>query len=184
MKKLNQIAGIIAVALTVTISSCKKTETGPVGPKGDAGTANVIYSDWVNTNPWQTSTTSTGDGKSTFYFDIPNSQLSQDQLDKASVMVYAKFINDPDGTDAVKGLPSIYYNLGGATTQYRFQYALSLTGIRVICDVLPAGSPSANNKVRYVIIPGGVAAGAVVKTDNSYEAICARYNIPATGTNR
>lgn len=184
MKKLIYTGGIIAIAVAATFSSCKKAETGPAGAKGDPGTANVIYSDWVDTNPWKASTTSTGNGKKTFYFDIPGSQLTQEQLDNSVVMVYGKFISDPDGEGSVKALPSIYYNLGGATVEYRFQYALSLAGIRVICDVIPNGSPSASNKVRYVIIPGGVAAGAVVKRDNSYEAVCARYNIPETGSNR
>jgi len=158
-------------ALLITaFTACKKGDTGP------AGTANVIYSPWMKTNPWTASATSTGSGKSTFYFDITAPQVTQAIVDSGTVLVYAKFVSDPDGAGIAKLLPSVYYNLGGASTQYRFQYGVFLNKVRVICDIIPAGTVSTDNDVRYIIIPGGVPVSG--RMDMSYEAVCARYNIP------
>jgi hypothetical protein len=168
-----------ALALTglIALSACKKGDEGPQGPKGNA---NVIYSAWKMTTPWVASTSSTGSGKSTFYYDMAVSELNQGIVDSGTVLVYAKFVSDPDGANVVKQLPSIYYNLGGASTQYRFQHAISLNTIRVICDIIPAGSPSATNQVRYVIIPAGTAA--TLRMPNlgsmSYSEVCSFYHIP------
>ncbi len=205
MKKVMQMIPIIAVALTTTILSCKKAGTGPIGPqgeqglqgqqgadgkdgtdgskgdKGDAGTANVIYSDWMNTSLWIASTTSTGVGKKTYYFDISVPKLSEEILDKGTVLVYAKFLADPDSTGIIKALPSVYYNLGGTSAEYRFQYGLFINRIRIVCDILPNGSPSTSNQVRYVIIPGGVSTELVAKPQ--YTTLLEEYNIPKMGSN-
>ncbi|WP_212005651.1 collagen-like protein [Chitinophaga sp. HK235] len=180
------LMGIIALSL----NSCKKGNDGPVGPAGPAGatgpagpagSANVIYSPWVATATWTASTTSTGTGKKTFYFDINAPKVTQDVIDKGVVLVYMKFIADPDGAGIAKLLPSIYYNIGGADVQYRFQYGLFLNIVRVICDVVPNGIPANTNMVRYVIIPGGVTGARTAATDYSkmsYEKVCRLYNIP------
>lgn len=187
MKRFS-VALLCITACSFLVASCKKGEEGPAGP---AGTANVLYSAWMPTTPWTASTTSTGSGKQTFYFDITAAKITQDILDNGTVLVYAKFVADPDGTGIVKALPSDYYNLGSASTQYRFQYGLSVGKIRVICDVLPAGTPSTSNQIRYVIIPGGTSAGRVAAnspstvdlTGKTYEEIAAMFHIPANGSN-
>lgn len=175
----------IAVLLMIFFTACKKGDTGPkgdAGPQGEKGTVNVIYSAWMATNPWIASTTSTGTGKATFYFDITSTQVTQGIIDSGTVLVYAKFVADLDGTSIAKLLPSIYYNAGSANTQYRFQHGLLLNKIRIICDVLPTGSPSSSNQVRYIIIPGGTpASGRVMKPDfttMSYDEVCRLYGIP------
>jgi hypothetical protein len=165
-----------ALAGVMLLTACKKGDTGPQGPTGNA---NVIYSQWQMTNPWVASTSSTGTGKSTFYFDLAAPAVTQSVVDSGTVLVYAKFVSDPDGADVVKQLPSIYYNFGSATTQYRFQPGFMLNKVRVICDVIPSGSPSASNQVRYIIIPGGTAATLkMAAQDMSYKTVCARYHIP------
>jgi hypothetical protein len=164
---------IILISLITVGFACKK---GDDGPAGAPGTANVIYSPWVKTNPWVASTTSTGSGKSTFYYEMNAPQVTQAIIDSGTVLVYMKFINDPDGTGIAKQLPSVYYNLGGAATQYRFSYGLLVSKIRVIVDVIPTGSPSNTNDIRYIIIPGGVPLTG--RMDMSYEAVCERYGIP------
>jgi len=162
-----------------SMSACKKGDTGPIGPAGADGNTNVIYSDWHMTNPWIYSTTSTGTGKSTFYYDMAASGLTQGVLDSGTVLVYAKFIADPDGPGIVKLLPSIYYNLGGASTQFRFQQGLMLNKIRVICDVVPSGTPSTANEIRYVIIPGGTTTSRLADPRSlSYRELCSLYHIP------
>ncbi|AXY77521.1 hypothetical protein D3H65_27610 [Paraflavitalea soli] len=176
----------------VAIAACKKGDTGPKGDAGaqgapgaagPKGTANVIYSAWISTNPWAPSTTSTGTGKATYYYDIASTKVTQGIIDSGTVLVYAKFVADPDGNGIAKLLPSIYYNVGGATTQFRFQHGLLLNTIRVICDVVPTGIPNTSNQVRYVIIPGGTPASGRSMTMSdyskmSYEEVCRLYNIP------
>lgn len=175
MNNTRLLIASLALGITAT-SACKKGDTGPSGADGNA---NVIYSEWQATNPWVPSTSSTGTGKSTFYYDMPAPALSQGVIDSGTVLVYAKFVSDPDGAGMVKALPSTYYNLGGASTQYRFQYGLMLNKIRVICDVLPSGSPAATNEVRYVIIPAGTATMRLSDPRSmSYRELCAAYSIP------
>lgn len=131
------------------VLGCRKGDPGP------AGTANVFYSDWSNTAPWIASTTSTGSGKETWYLDIAEPRITQDIVDKGAVLVYAKFVGDPDG-DLVKALPSTYYDNGSTLSQYHFQYAVSPGKVRIICDVMPAGKPANTNQIRYIVIPGGI----------------------------
>ncbi|MCG2617944.1 hypothetical protein LZZ85_26820 [Terrimonas sp. NA20] len=166
-------AAILLFSLMTIVFACKK---GDEGPAGEPGTANVIFSPWMKTTSWIPSTTSTGSGKSTFYFDINAPQVTQGIIDSGTVIVYMKFVNDPDGTGIAKPLPSVYYNLGGASTQYRFQHGLMLSKVRVIADVIPSGTPANSNDVRYIIIPGGVPLTG--RMDMSYEAVCERYGIP------
>lgn len=187
MKKLIKSIYLVAISCLLIFTGCKKGDdgpagaTGPVGPAGPAGpvgTANIIYSSWMDTNPWTNSTTSLGAGKKTYYFDIAAPKITADIIDKGTVLVYVKFISDPDGVGIAKLLPSIYYNIGGADIQYRFQYGLFLNKIRVICDIIPNGLPSSNNKIRYIIIPGGVPnARTADYTKMSYSEVCQLYNI-------
>ncbi len=193
MKKIFSFAVFSAITCMLLMSSCRKGDTGPAGPAGPAGSngvagptgsANVIYSNWIMTGNWVKSTTSNGSGKATFYFDVASSDLTQDILDKGTVLVYAVFYNDPDGSGIVKLLPSIYYDGGGAGFQYRFQYGLFLNKVRIICDVVPFGTPATSNKVRVVIIPGGVSGVITGRSATppdysklSYEQVCQMYNI-------
>ncbi len=166
------ISGLLSLFL-FTVFSCKKGDQGP------PGTANVMYSAWVTTNPWVASTTSAGSGKKTYYFDITAAGVTQQVLDQGTVIVFAKFIADPDGPGSIKQLPSIYYNIGGADVQYRFQSALTLGKVRIICDIIPNGIPANTNSVRYVIIPGGVSSGRQINPRSlSYEELCKAYKIP------
>ncbi|WP_160714893.1 hypothetical protein [Chitinophaga solisilvae] len=177
MKSIFRSCLMLAVA-GLLFSGCKKGDTGPEGP---AGAANVIYTSWVPTSIWVASTTSAGAGKKTYYFDIAAAKVTQEIVDKGTVLVYMKFVSDPDGDGIAKLLPSIYYNIGGAGTQYRFQYGLFPGKVRIIADVLPAGIPSESNMVRYLIIPGGVPNARVAGRDYTkmtYEEVCRLYNIP------
>lgn len=185
---------MIGALLMVFFTACKKGDTGPkgdagaqgnpgtAGAAGPKGTANIIYSTWVNTNPWVASTTSIGAGKKTSYFDITANQLTQGIIDSGTVLVYAKFVAETNGDGIAKMLPSIFYDGGSANIQFRFQFGLLLNKVRVIADVLPSGTPSPNNQVRYIIIPGGVpVSGRMLKPDfakMSYEEVCRLYNIP------
>ncbi|SHM13616.1 hypothetical protein SAMN05444266_106488 [Chitinophaga jiangningensis] len=170
----------ILLAAIIMFAACKDGDTGPAGPPG---TANVQYSDWQNTTKWTGSSSSTGAGKNTFYFDIAEARVTQEIVDKGSVLVFMQFVADPDSAGIIKQLPSIYYNIGSASTQYRFQHGIFPGKIRIICDVIPNGIPATTNKVRYVIIPGGVNVNATARavapdySRMSYEEICRLYHL-------
>jgi len=179
MKKYVTLA-ITVMALAALFVACKKGDTGPAGPPG---TSNVQYSEWQATTAWRLSSTSAGAGKRTYYFDIAETKVTQEILDHGTVLVFMQFVSDPDSAGIVKQLPSIYYNLGGAATQYRFQHGLFPGKIRIICDVIPDGIPANNNKVRYLIIPGGVSVTATARamapdySRMSYEEICRVFHL-------
>ena len=161
---------VLFIVVSAILISCKKDETKETTPE------TIISSEWKVTSTWIASTTSTGTGKSTFYFDIDAPDVTQEIIDNGTVLVYAKFVADPDGSNQVKLLPSIYYNLGGATTQYRFQHSIFLGKIRVICDVIPAGTPSTSNQFRYVILPKGKSASSSVNY-NDYNAVKSNFGL-------
>ncbi|RZL34538.1 MAG: hypothetical protein EOP00_31450 [Pedobacter sp.] len=158
---------LVASAILV---SCKKDKTEEVT------TEQIISSEWIPSNVWVASTTSTGAGKNSYYFEINAPDVTQEIIDRGTVLVYAKFLSDPDGTNQVKLLPSIYYNLGGAATQYRFQHSISLGKIKVICDVIPAGVPSTSNQFRYVILPKGKNASSSVNFKD-YNAVKSNFGL-------
>lgn len=149
MKKIKQKTSLLLLfSLLISLASCKKE-------KKEIETTAVISSAWKTSSTWVASTTSIGAGKSTYYYDIDVPDITPEIIDNGTVLVYAKFLADPDGPNQVKLLPSIYYNLGGAGTQYRFQHSIFVGKIRVICDVIPSGMPSNSNQFRYVILPKG-----------------------------
>src|SRR5699024_3018316 len=61
-------------------------------PNNLKGTANVMYSNWINPQKWEKGTTF---GDKIRYFDIAANAMTQDILDKGIVNVYVDFINAP-----------------------------------------------------------------------------------------
>jgi hypothetical protein len=108
MKTQRYLFLLSIICLSFVLVKCKKGDDGPIGPtgtKGDTGaagvngatgaagakgatgatgTANVIYSDWI-TPPTYTKTTVFGTFN--FTYDIAASKITQDILDKGTVMV-------------------------------------------------------------------------------------------------
>jgi hypothetical protein len=165
---------MLAIALTVT--ACKKGDTGPQGEKGDkgdtgangasgskgdkgeTGTANVQYSQWFDV---------------TFSYD-------------AAQQVYYKAITAPAITDEVlsTGEVKVYFNFGSPANKLIF----SIPGIYPIYPLLSVGeielqapddfgtfTDTQNNKrfqYRYVIIPGGTGVRKNTSIDwNNYAEV-------------
>lgn len=132
--------------------------TGAAGPKGDIGTANVIYSNWINV-------TFTGSG-TTYTGTITAPQITQTVLDKADIRVYW------NESGRVLSLP--YAQVLGGTT-YSVHQRFYVGKIELI-----ASYAISTQQMRYVIIPGGVLAGgkrASVDLDD-YEQVKRYFNLP------
>lgn len=152
-------------------------EDGEQGEKGDTGTANVIYSEWldspiVDADDNIESPTANG--------DIDAASLSQEIVDQGTVLVFGKV----EANDNVYTLPFI----GNQGVSYYYYYKLETINIRLATvDGSDIGSPLFS-QYRYVLIPGGVEAsngigGITGKSSTnysnmSYEEIVAQFNIP------
>jgi len=159
---------LLATSITVSVTGCKSGKDGAVGPqgeiglqgpKGDPGSANVIYSPWITT-------TFTGSG--TLYTgNITAPKITQEMLDKADIRMYWN-----EG-GRVLSLP--YAEVFG-TTAYTVHQRIYVGRIE-----LRASYALTTQQFRYVIIPGGVPSGraASAGVDRSdYQAVKAYYGIP------
>jgi len=172
----------IVLASAVLVFSCKKGDTGPAGPagpagangnagapgpKGDTGTANVIYSAWLDV-ALQPVTIDTGTPA------------------KLDTLYWVGAIVAPKLTSAVisKGQISVYINAGSAANPDVFPLPYTdiiFRGLDVQVDYVvdsiyitasfDAGTQTQGGvktqQYRYVIIPGAVPASADKKDYNS-----------------
>ena len=164
MKKLTKILMIAVIAI---MASCSKE--GPQGPAGTNGTngtdgnANVMYSDWFDAGAWTLSTS----GNEKYYFDRPETKITQAILDSGVVLAYTKLTGDGSN---VRALPA------NTATSTFWNYILTVGNIRFTTNT--GGSPSIDNKFRYVIILSTTHLRlAKPLKDMSYEEVCAAYNI-------
>ena len=151
---------------------------GVAGPKGDTGTANVMYSDWFTPDTY---TKDTVFGTYHFYYDKPDSAITQEILDSGIVLTYGKL----DGytsliwpTNQVSLMPiTLVYRIG-ATIYTDSWSALATVGnlrIQFTNDKNYYNSVSPDHQFRYIIIPGGVKAFSIPK---DYKTLCQQYKIP------
>jgi len=150
-----------------------KGDQGAQGPKGDTGTANVIYSDWIDTE-FPANIPSSGAG-----FDIDVPDLTKDILDKGTIMVYARNLVTT-GWD--------YHALPFITGQNQHNFRVEKEKVLRITVATLSGTPTSQignpffEDYRYVIIPGGQPATtkkaeALDYTKMSYEEIAALFDI-------
>lgn len=152
----------------------KASGTWPVpinlkGAKGDPGTANVIYSDWVTPSTY---TKTTIFGTINFTADIAASKVTQAILDQGTVIVYGKL----DGYNPViwpaaqvANLPISITYMSGTTSNIDVWSALSTVGsirISLTSSTNAYNSISNAHKFRYIIIPGGVHTLSNVNSKN------------------
>lgn len=154
-KLIGPLSFVLGVMLV--IASCKKGDTGPAGPagpagptgatgpagtKGDPGTANVIYSPWIDTVTYFfVSDPNTPD---TILGNLSVPKLDQNMLDKGEIKVYAKLSTNPT---LVVPLPYL------EGTGFFIQPYFLLNRIAILSNDNIAGLP-----LRYVLIPGGTGA--------------------------
>lgn len=175
---------ILILFTTAFVISCKKGDpgpqgpTGPVGPTGATGatgTANVIYSDWFSflaTDWGDTAITNIGNAKRA----IKIAQgVTQNILDHGLVMAYLKV--DDNGGGPYQ-LPFIY-NKNPAGAYEMIPRVGSIIFYNYYFDNSGGQIPNPAQKLRYIIIPGGVSGGRTINYAGlSYEELCNTLNIP------
>lgn len=174
MKKYFLVA-VIAMAVVFFVAGCKKGDTGPQGPTGNA---NVMYSEWFKPATYKKDTVF---GIWGFNYTHSDPAITQAMLDSGAVLTFGKMHGyNPAVWPAgqVGQLPiTITYQQGGV--QNDTWRALARPGtlrIRFENDHNIYNSISTAHEFRYIIIPGGVPTGRVARL--SYEELCRRYNIP------
>lgn len=186
MKRITtRISYVLLMAAAISFAACSKDGTegpkgeqgdqgapgpggpaGPQGPQGDPGTANVIYSGWLDVE-----FEAVVDAGDTIAFegsiDVP--KLTQEILNTGEIKVY--FNGGTAAASAVFPLPM---------TDLFFGYLLSTTfylnEIYMIANFdASTGLDENNQKVqqyRYVIIPGGTTARTSKSIDwNNYKEV-------------
>ena len=172
----------LCLAAVVCLPACeRKGDPGPTGPAGPPG---VIYSEWMATGAWTLSSDLVTHA-AVRYVGIAASQLTQDIIDHGVILVYVEIGGAPIAiqlpwTDTFHGTAWAYHATVGGIFPY---YSFYLTPNN---DPGDAGS----QLVRYVLIPGGVAASAARSAGVSsaeysarlrtmpYAAVCRQFEIP------
>jgi len=164
---------MLAIALTLT--ACKKGDPGPqgekgdkgdtggtgqTGSKGDPGTANVLYS------PWLDLTFTLDQTSNVFFTRITEAKLTDNILSTGEVRVYVNL-----GTAASKTVSLLPYVEGNAQIRpYYFVGSIELDANVNASTVTNSTNGNKNRQYRYVIIPGGAAVRRNVDWNN-YEAV-------------
>jgi hypothetical protein len=165
----NSFILILALSIPIFFSSCSKE--GPAGRDGKDGNANVIYSQWYTPTAWNGQT---GD----WYFDVTNSEISQDVVEAGVVLAYVSLPGDIYAS-AVRPLPA--YAIGA-----NWDFLIPDYGqIEFTSDALTRPG-TAGYYFRFVIIPSNISLkssnSATPNADElrkmSYIEVCKKYGIP------
>jgi hypothetical protein len=153
--------------------------TGPQGPKGDTGTANVIYSQWMDVQFTPVIDTTGGANDTVGYFsDIAAPRLDSAMLTNGEIKVYLNFgsASDPD----VVPLPFIFpLNSGFSGTAY-INPDFFIGDIQLTSNVDPSTVTQTGVKFqqyRYILVPGSVVARSLKPNWKDYNAVKAFYGI-------
>ncbi|HOA39329.1 MAG TPA: collagen-like protein [Flavihumibacter sp.] len=175
IKSIVRLSALALFAFSLSLTSCSKEgSTGPAGPagptgatgatgaKGETGTANVIYSDWLDV----TFNDTTG------VADVAAPSLTLDVLNKGSIKVYWNLSDETD--PFIVSVPAVIspYLLFSAETlaqmwpsitdgNYPEIYVDAYYSEKLINLVsnYPVSSSEGFSQFRYIIIPGGVQEG-------------------------
>jgi hypothetical protein len=161
-------AYLLLLSVTLVMLGCAEGDRGPIGPKGDPGTANVIYSAWFSPPTWN-AVTEYGIAWRTFTMGAPS--LTQEVLDYGAVLVYMRFIGY---NNAIVQLPVVLPDVG-----LSFSFRARVDSVRA--EYYSPSSPTtypiiapSYNQVRYVLIPGGVVDGEMVAEGGTHAQAVAR----------
>ncbi len=161
------------ILLTITFLACSKPEDGAVGPAGPAGTANVIYSDWIVA---PATTPGNIDGTLGNITNIAAPKLTQEIIDKGTVLVYGKF-----NTTSFP-LPYTSFAGGDPNTINFYPEVNNIKLMRFKHDGSGGITISSSVMFRYILIPGGMTAGTSKQAQldfhkMSYTEVCAYLKI-------
>ena len=183
---LTFLVSLVAIALVFT--QCQKGDTGPAGPagpagaagaagpagapgpKGDTGTANVIYSPWLDVT-YAADTIHIGSTIDTLWWlaNITAAKLTQTVLDRGEIKVYMNW-----GTQAapdVAPLPLLDVFFTGLVINPEFL----LQRIDLYSNFNASTQTQGGQKFlqyRYILIPGSVPSGRIRHIDwNNYNEV-------------
>lgn len=192
--KMPRVLYVVCIAFAVLMAACGKDgdtgpagpagpqgaqgpggAPGPAGPQGDPGTANVIYSDWLDVG-YEPDTVVFAPGDTLFRFigGFEAEKITAAVLANSDIKVYMNL-----GTAAepfVVALPLADFSVFGVflTITPIFE-----TGIVSLWSNIDAGTGLDDNnqktwQYRYIIIPGGTAARKAAGADvdwNNYKSV-------------
>lgn len=164
---------VMLAAIPFIMVSCSKTgptgpagATGPAGPTGAAGaagtqgaqgnpgTANVIYSPWLDVTYSPAATDS-----SAWRAEIPAPQLVDSILNKGTMKVYLNIGSDSIESQLIVALPIADVLLTGYIVNSYFANSLITLIANGDAGTFTNSSGNKQWQYRYVLIPGGTAAG-------------------------
>lgn len=174
--KLHASAFTIAIIFIAVFASCKK---GDVGPQGEPGTANVIYSEWFTATPWKKDTVFSVWG---FNYSKAASGITQQVLDSGTVLTFGKLLGYNPAvwpTTQVAQLPiNLTYQSGSVMTDTWSAYAtVGNLRIKFVNDKNYYTTIATAHQFRYIIIPGGEPTTGRSRP-LTYEEVCRKYHIP------
>lgn len=186
---------ITLLVVTLIFASCKKGDTGPAGPagptgapgaagtagatgpqgpKGDTGTANVIYSEWLDVTFEADTFRRPGNVLDTagWIATIPAPKLTDSIINTGDVKVYLNVGSDSADNQLVMPLPIFDNFLIGAVINTYFQSQLIILASSAdVSSVTLRGFHYF--QYRYILIPGGITAAPVRNTIdwNNYQQV-------------
>ena len=170
------LASLVIIALVFT--QCQKGDVGPAGPagpagpggaagstgpKGDTGTANVIYSPWLDVN-YAADTEQNGSVIDTigFYATITATKLTNAILNSGEIKVYLNL-----GTSTTPDIvPMPYFDVYSGINinpDYSLQKIFLYANINASTAII---SGQKYLQYRYILIPGSVPSGRVAQPVN------------------
>jgi len=175
MKKLNLLLPGLLFAIALLFVHCSKdgdagpqgpagpagpAGTGIQGPKGDTGTANVIYSPWIDTTTWKPDTVMIGSvivDTLGYFANIKAPKLTNSILNTGEMKVYINI-----GTAASPVVLPLPYTDGFLFVDPAF----FLTTVQLYSNFKLTGLP-----VRYILIPGSVPGRMATVDWNNYAEV-------------
>ncbi|GAA0553452.1 hypothetical protein GCM10009415_39270 [Chitinophaga japonensis] len=135
---------------------------GEQGPKGDTGTANVIYSGWLDV------TFGLNSDSTAFIAEIDAPKIDQEVLATGEVKVYMNLSNASD--PFIVPLP--YFDGTFLINVRMYEQTINLLSFNNLSTFTDENDGMKYQQARYVIIPGGTAARQAAGIDwNDYQQV-------------
>lgn len=170
---LTLLVSLLVIALTFT--QCQKGDVGPAGPtgpagangpagpagaqgaKGDTGTANVIYSPWLDVNYNAFDTVHNSDGTIdtiTWVAHITANKLTQAILDKGEIKVYMNWGTQANADVAPLPILDVFFTGVVINPEFLVQKIDLYSNFNASTRTI---SGQKYLQYRYILIPGSVA---------------------------
>lgn len=170
--------------IVITLFTSCSPEDGKDGEQGPAGTANVMYSDWMNQN-WNLIDNPTSKSMVVVENRITNDFVSNGGFVLGFFKTYGNTINSlPYQNNIEKNERGFIFGINSTagTGESGVYFTIQSTdGTTLTSSEVNGSTPNYNPQYRYILIPGGVNISAKSSNDYtkmSYQEICKHFNIP------